>query len=118
MTPRSMAGALGPCDRLQPRRLDAGDRAHLVLVRGVAGNSNRAEYHPVRVLDQHTARHRHEAALAHRREHAKEQRILGCPVAKFTRSEAHAERAPCLSECDIETQDAGLILTLERDEMA
>src|SRR5690242_21089196 len=39
---------------LQPGRLDAGDRARLVIVGGVAGDADGAEQ-PLAILDQHAA---------------------------------------------------------------
>src|SRR5947209_16629673 len=56
---------LRPHRGLQPRRLDAGNRAHLVLVRRVARDADRAEHRATLILDQHPARHRYEAAVAH-----------------------------------------------------
>src|SRR5882757_6680538 len=51
-----------PRVRLQSSRLDAGDRAGFVIVRGVAADADGAEQHAA-ALDQHAAGHRDQPAL-------------------------------------------------------
>ena len=55
--------------------------------------------------------------MAHRREHAVEQRILPRAVSELARAEAHTERAPRFAVGDVEAQDARLVLALERHQM-
>src|SRR6185295_2821021 len=97
--------ALRPDHRLQPRRLDAGDGADLVLVGRIARNPDRAEHRAAGVLDQHATRDRNKPALTHARQHAEEQRVLACTLGELARAEAHAEAAPGLAVGDVETQD-------------
>src|SRR4051812_26071127 len=108
---------LSPHHCLQPRRFDPGDRAHLVLVRDIARDADCAEHRATRILDQHAARRWHQPALRDGGQRSDEDRVLCGALRKLARAEAHAERAPGFSIRDVETQNAGLVLTLERDEM-
>src|ERR1051326_1069428 len=103
---------------LQPGRFDAGDGAHFVLVGGVAGNAAGADDVAVGIADQHAARIADHAAAARRRQHGEELRRLRRTARQGGRAETHAERAPGFAEGDVETQDAGFVLALERDQMA
>ncbi len=44
--------------------------------------------------------------------------VFAARLAKRARAETHAERAPGFAESDVEPQNAGFVLALERDEMA
>ncbi len=66
---------------------------------------------------KHAARIGNHASAACRGERGEEHRRLLGALEQRARPEAHAERAPGLSECDIEPQNARLVLALERDQM-
>ena len=102
---------------LEPRRLDAGDGADLVVVGGVARDADRADDVAVGIADQHAGGIADHAALAHRRQHGEELRRVGRAFGERARAEPHAERAPGFAEGDVEAQDSRLVLALEGDEM-
>src|SRR6516164_3577464 len=108
------------CTRIgfQSRRLDAGNRAHLVFVRSVARNAAGADDIAGAVAYQDAARIGDHATMACRRQHREKLRRLGRAAGERARAETHAERAPGFAERDVEPQDAGFVLALERDEMA
>ena len=70
------------------------------------------------VANEHAARIGDHAAAARRRQHGEELRGFRRAASQRARAEAHAERAPGFAEGDVETQDAGFILALERDQVA
>src|ERR1700730_5207949 len=98
---------------LQSRRLDAGDRAGLILVGGVAGNPDCPDDVAAGVADQHAARIGDHAPAARRIEGVEELRRVGGALEQRARPKAHAERAPCLAIGDVVAKDAGLVLALE-----
>src|SRR5262249_14007205 len=102
----------------ESRRLDAGDRAGLVAVGGIAGNADRADNVARRGSDQHAAGIGDHASIAGGRQHSEELRGLRRARGERARAEAHAERAPGLAEGDVEAQEAGLVLALERDQVS
>src|SRR5215470_12290792 len=104
--------------RLETGRLDAGERAELVVVGGVAGNTDRADDVAAGVADQHTAWIGDDAPAARGGQHVEELRRVRRTLGERARAESHAERAPCLSVGDVEAQDARLVLALESDEMS
>src|SRR6266852_44089 len=81
---------------LQSGRLDAGDRAGLVLVGGVAGNTDRPDDVAAGIADQHAARIGDHAPAARRIERVEELRRVGGALEQRARAEAHAERTPRL----------------------
>src|SRR5499433_2553911 len=101
----------------EPRRLDTGDGAGLVAVGRIAGNADRADDVARRGSDQHAAGIGDHAPFAGGREHGEELRSLRRARGERARAEAHAERAPGLAEGDVEAQEAGLVLALERDQV-
>src|SRR5258707_14699239 len=104
-------------DRLAPRRLDAVDGAGLVAIGGIAGNADRPDDVAGCASDQHAARIGHHASAAGRRQHREELRRLGRPRRERARAEAHAQRTPRFAEGDVEAQQAGFVLALERHEV-
>src|SRR5262245_2296896 len=97
--------------------LNAGDGAYLVVIGSVARDADRTNDVAILVPDQDAGRTRHQPPAADRRQCGEECRLLGCAAGKRARAEPHAERTPGFAESNIETQDSGLVLTLEGDQM-
>src|SRR5215472_6259956 len=116
--PLSWSARVLPRIGFEPGRLDAGDGAGLVAVGRVAGYADRADDVAGRGSDQHAAGIGDHASLAGGRQHGEELRGLGRARGERTRAETHAERAPGLAEGDVEAQEAGLVLALERDQVS
>src|SRR5712691_4960171 len=102
---------------LQSGGLDAGDRAGLILVGGVAGNPDGPDDVAAGVADQHAARIGDHAPAARRIECIEELRRIGSALEQRARSEAHAECAPGLAIGNVVAKDAGFVFALERDQM-
>jgi hypothetical protein len=81
---------------LQSRRLDAGDGANLVVVRGVAADADRAEQNAA-VLDQDAAGHRHQTALRQRIHRTDEIGLFLRPLEQ--RARTHAQRRFGVNRC-------------------
>src|SRR5258708_31172090 len=88
----STVAKLLPRISLQPRRLDAGDRADLVIIRGIAGDADRAEQCTV-FLDQDAAGHRHQLSFRHRINGADEVSLLLRALDQRPRTHAEGECA-------------------------
>src|SRR5882724_12989869 len=97
--------------------LNARDGTYLIVIGGVARDTDRADHVAILVADQDARRARHQPPVAHRGERREECRLLGRAAGERARAEPHAERAPGLPERNVETQNAGLVLTLECDQM-
>src|SRR5215467_4661985 len=97
--------------------LNAGDGTYLVVIGSVAGDADRTDHVAILVPDQDAGRAWHQTPAAHRRKRRVERRLLGCAAGERARAEPHAERTPGFPERDVKTQDAGLVLPLERDEV-
>src|SRR5262249_42507926 len=82
-------------------RFDAGNGAGFVLVRGVAGNPDRADDLALGVADQHAAGVGHHTSATSRIERVEELRRVGGALIERARAEAHAERTPCFAVGDV-----------------
>src|SRR5215470_717509 len=100
MTSSRLFASAGVC--LEPGRLDAGERAGLVLVRGIPRNADGADNVAGGVFDQHTTWIGDDTSAARRREHGEKLRRAGGAFCERTRAEAHAEGAPRFSKCNVE----------------
>src|SRR5262245_43540119 len=101
---------------------DTRDRAGLVLVGHVAGDSDGADDRAAgAVADQHAARRRNDPPVRHgveRREERLLLRLLRHAAREGSRAGAHPERAPGLAHGDLRTDDAGAVLAGERLQMS
>src|SRR5262249_38416243 len=97
--------------------LNTGDGTYLVVIGSVARDADRADHVAILVPNEDAGRAWHQPPAAHRRKCGVERRLLGCAAGECARAQPHAERTPGFPERDVETQDAGLVLALERDQV-
>src|SRR5437879_6968224 len=94
-----------PRIRLKSGGLDARDRTGLVIVGGVAADTDRAEQNAA-VLDQHAARHRHHPALRQRIHRADEIGLLLRTLEQRPRSHPQGKSAVSLAMGNLAAQQA------------
>ena len=98
--------------------MDAIDRTSLVIVGSVAADPDSSDDLAGLVADQHTARHRHDAAPGGDAQRLNKGRVAGRAAGEFAPAETHSQCAPGLAAGDLGSQQARPVLALQRRKMS
>ena len=114
---RLISSSTHPRIRPQPQRLNRSDRTLLIDIRQIAADPYRPQHFPLLIPNQHTARCRHDAALAQAVQRSDKRRALLCVQRQQARAFAQCDGAPGFADGNVRAQQARAIFALQGDQM-